>query len=119
MKNNNKNFAISQKDEFIYDRMQQIAGLKEGYYGHPISMGAKDNYKPSTSREERNFDEVIEVVQRVFEENGDTFSEEKKQEAIDKLQDVLSNPRSYRKEMWDNEELEQLGTSLAEEMLGV
>lgn len=121
MKNNQKKNLLSEQDQFLYNRMQHIAGIREDYYGF-----AKDKYEPGTESDERNFDKVIEAVRKEFQESGQSLSPEQEQQAEDILQDVIfgpvdttNTPLKARKDMWDNMEFENLGRSIAEELLGV
>lgn len=121
MKKNSKKSILSEQDEFVYNRMQHIAGIREEYYGF-----AKDKYQPGTESDERNFDKVIEAVRKEFEESGQSLSPEQEQQAQDVLQDIIfghidmrNAPLRARKDMWDNMQFDELGRSIAEELLGV
>lgn len=105
MENNQKNKLVSEQDEFLYNRMQHISGIREEYYGF-----AKDKYSDFTDGEDTRYNKIIDFV-------TDYTKKYAKAEAEKKLNEIIFGNTSVEKDLWETGEVEKLGTAIAEGIL--
>lgn len=97
MENNQKNKLVSEQDEFLYNRMQHISGIREDYYGF-------------TDGEDRRYNKIINFVIEYTKKYA-------KEEAEKKLNEIIFGNTSVEKDLWETDEVEKLGTAIAEGIL--